>query len=369
LLLSVVAVGFFGVSVYLNFWSPPVASVLPVSPQAFVRRLDTWQRRLLAQPHAAQASAAFCARHTRRLPLASSTAEITWLEPEAAPQQWATVAQLTVPRGEAWDLRLNAQGRRPLWVSDGTLIGTGCLECAGPDEDWVERGLVFNSSMATSMRSALADAADFGQGRSPAPGQPKLTSAEGGRRLAAEVVHARPAVVVVGEGVPGHVTYRLLLLLAPAALNVYKIFGDEANPLKFSGAALLPPPAELEGEPAAAAWGSFLTVGVVEGAAPPRPSGQNLIGGADSRWIPGQRAIHAVWSAMNPEIQEVAVDVASWILGVPENTFERQHAALKVGWPPRELRSTIAAIVPQTAGESQSGLEAALDLPLARAPD
>ena len=38
----------------------------------------------------------------------------------------------------------NAQGRRPLWITpDGIFSGTDCTKCAGPNEDWVQRGLRF----------------------------------------------------------------------------------------------------------------------------------------------------------------------------------------------------------------------------------
>ena len=112
-----------------------------------------------------------------------------WTQPEDAPQQWATVGQLTVPMDSAWRLTLNLQGRRPLWLSDGTTIGTGCQKCAGPDEDWIERGVVFSSTASDDVRTYL---------------------------------HVLPSVRrVAADGISGHETLRLEVALNPSALNVY----------------------------------------------------------------------------------------------------------------------------------------------------
>ena len=124
------------VLIYLDFWAPPPPpagnGLLGDGSKQLVARLDSWQSEQLAsgksRPRARAAAAA-------RVWLNATDGAVWWAVPEAGPQRWATVGQLTVPSGSEWRLVLNAQGRRPFWISDGTTIGV-CLSllriCCAP---------------------------------------------------------------------------------------------------------------------------------------------------------------------------------------------------------------------------------------------
>ena len=182
---ALLAVSLFAV---IDFTHPPPPTV-PQRPEGFVANLDARQRKQLKSSRPPLRTAQV--RATGSCQLRATTGGVWWTQPEDAPQQWATVGQLTVPTNSAWRLTVNLQGRRPLWLSDGTAIGTGCQECAGPDEDWVEREVVFSSGSRDDPRKYL---------------------------------HAVPAVRRVAvDGIAGHETLRLEVTLNPSALNVYAL--------------------------------------------------------------------------------------------------------------------------------------------------
>ena len=169
----------------IDFTHPPPPT-FPQRPEGFVANLDARQRKQLKSSRPTLPAQV---RATGSCQLRATSGGVWWTQPEDAPQQWATVGQLTVPTNSAWRLIVNLQGRRPLWLSDGTTIGTGCQECAGPDEDWVEREVVFSSGSRYNTRNYL---------------------------------HVVPAVRRVAvDGIAGHETLRLEVTLNPSALNVY----------------------------------------------------------------------------------------------------------------------------------------------------
>jgi hypothetical protein len=169
----------------IDFTRPPPPTFAQ-SPEQLVADLDARQRKQMTSSRPtlndAEARSSGCR-------LRVTDGGVWWTQPEDAPQHWATVGQLTVPTDSVWRLTVNLQGRRPLWLSDGTTIGTGCQKCAGPDEDWVERGVVFTSRASDDVRT---------------------------------YVHVLPSVRrVAADGITGHETLRLEVALNPSALNVY----------------------------------------------------------------------------------------------------------------------------------------------------
>lgn len=157
----------------------------PRSSKAFVENLDARQRRQLQSSRPTLAAEIGATAWCKLRVLEGG---VWWSQPEVAPQQWVTLGQLTVPAQSVWRLTINLQGRRPLWISDGTTIGTGCQKCTGPDEDWVERGVVFSSDARDNSRAYL---------------------------------HVVPVVRRVAvNGIAGHDTVRLEVTLKPSALNV-----------------------------------------------------------------------------------------------------------------------------------------------------
>ena len=202
---------------WLDQWDQPAPPSRVVLTSELSAQLDARQQQVVQLEQDAATSG------LRAYDLVSTEAEIRWLQPEEAPQRGdmaISVGQVTVLSGSAWEVILNVQGRRPLWVSaEGVFSGTDCQRCAGPDEDWVERGLCFTPSTGAANTDA-ALCAHTGEGGAPAH------------------VHARPHVRVISDGAAITTTYRLEVVLSPSVLNVYRLFGDVASPLKMQATAL-----------------------------------------------------------------------------------------------------------------------------------
>jgi hypothetical protein len=75
--------------------------------------------------------------------LTTDNGAVFWMDPTAAPtERLATVAQITVPTGSAWEVTVNAQGRSP----DESRVWN--LETGHMEGDWQEEGLVIVSDFA-----------------------------------------------------------------------------------------------------------------------------------------------------------------------------------------------------------------------------
>jgi hypothetical protein len=209
------------------------------------------------------------------------------MDPTAAPtERSATVAQITVPTGSAWEATVNVQGRSPeefrVWN-----VETGHME-----GDWQEEGFVFASDFADIPPESVFFDDEYANlcniftlgtcnvdvdecASTPCGNGASCSESAIYSTIGREYTHAVPEVVAVAtDGVDGFTTYRLNINLQDSAVNVYAMFGHE-------GKALVMPPAFQVAAPFGANFGgvspalfaampnaeydSWLTLGLTEG--------------------------------------------------------------------------------------------------------